>query len=270
MAIPKTIHYCWLSEDSYPELVLRCQKSWQRHLPHYHLQLWNTKTFDIHAHPWVSEAVQQKKWAFAADYIRLYALYHQGGIYLDCDVEILKPLNPLLPLPFFFGFENGSHRIEAAVMGAEAGNPLIGQCLEFYKDHHFIYQENSVDSIVLPKLMQSALKRKGIVLQEIHSINNFKYDEGIIPVFSQRFFSPKNYLNGQIEHSQDSFCIHHFESSWRAPYVQEMINKRRHYYQKYPYIIAKGLTYRMSLKKNVMELGISGTLKKLLQKIFHH
>jgi len=270
VAIPKIIHYCWLSEDPYPELVLRCQESWQRHLPHYHLQLWNAKTFDIHAHSWVNEAVQQKKWAFAADYIRLYAIYQQGGIYLDCDVEVLQSFDPLLSLPFFFGFENGSHRIEAAAFGAEAGNPLIGQCLEFYKEHPFFYQENSVDSIVLPKLMKEALERKEKKIHEIHSISEFQYNETVVPIFAQHFFSPKSYLDGKTATSPDSFCIHHFESSWRAPDVVQMIKKRRRYYQQYPRMMANVLTCWISLQKNIKELGILGSLKKLSQKFFKH
>jgi len=268
VAIPKIIHYCWLSEDPYPELVLRCQESWQRHLPHYRLQLWNTKTFDIQAHSWVNEAVQQKKWAFAADYIRLYAIYHHGGIYLDSDVEVLQSFDSLLSLPFFFGFENGSHRIEAAAFGAESGNPLIGQCLEVYKDRPFSYQENSADTIVLPRLMKEALGKKR--LHEIHSISEFQYNETVIPIFSQRFFSPKSYLEGQIATSPDSFCIHHFESSWRAPYVLQMIKKRQRYYQQYPRMIAHLLTCWISLQKNRKEFGVLGSLKKLLQKIFRH
>ena len=86
MSIPKIIHYCWLSGDPYPELVQFCMQSWKEKLPDYDFVLWDKSHFDIHSVPWVEQACSAKKWAFAADYIRLYALYNYGGIYLDSDV----------------------------------------------------------------------------------------------------------------------------------------------------------------------------------------
>ena len=43
---------------------------------------------------------------FAADYIRIYALYHYGGFYLDMDVEVVKPFDPYLCLTTMIGYEN--------------------------------------------------------------------------------------------------------------------------------------------------------------------
>lgn len=62
-------------------------------MPDYEIKLWNMETFDVSSAPvYVQEAVKARKWAFAADYIRMYALYTEGGIYLDSDVKILKDL----------------------------------------------------------------------------------------------------------------------------------------------------------------------------------
>ena len=106
MPMPKIIHYCWLSGEPYPELVQRCMQSWKEKLPDYEFMLWDMNRFDIHSVPWVEQACAAKKWAFAADYIRLYALYNYGGIYLDSDVEVLKSFDDLLELPYFFGREH--------------------------------------------------------------------------------------------------------------------------------------------------------------------
>ena len=103
--IPKTIHYCWFSGDPYPDLVKRCIRSWKRSLPDYKLRLWDVKSFDFDSVPFVKEAMAEKKYAFAADYIRLYALYTEGGIYLDSDVEVFKSFNSFLNNSFFTGTE---------------------------------------------------------------------------------------------------------------------------------------------------------------------
>ena len=81
--IPKRIHLCWLSGDPYPQKIQKCIDSWKVHLPDYEIMLWDLKRFDIAQVPWVEQAFRVKKYAFAADYIRLYALYNYGGIYLD-------------------------------------------------------------------------------------------------------------------------------------------------------------------------------------------
>ncbi|MBQ9639474.1 MAG: polysaccharide biosynthesis protein [Bacteroidales bacterium] len=141
--IPKTIHYCWFSGEQYPSLVQRCIKSWKRHLPCFTLRLWNRNSFDWNSVPFVSEALDAGKWAFAADYIRLYALYTEGGIYLDSDVEVLASLDEFLTNKAFMGTEpyvrDGQiyYDLECAVMGAEAHHPTLRACLDLYQSAHF-------------------------------------------------------------------------------------------------------------------------------------
>ena len=88
--IPKIIHYCWLSKDPIPKDMQMFIDGWYEKLPDYEFMLWDFNRFDIHSSQWVKEAFSKKKYAFAADYIRLYALYNYGGIYMDMDVEVLK------------------------------------------------------------------------------------------------------------------------------------------------------------------------------------
>ena len=111
--IPKIIHLCWLSNENYPTKIKQCIKSWEKYLPEYKIMLWDTKRFNLEESIWVKQAFEKKKYAFAADYIRFYALYNYGGIYLDSDVEILKSFDNLLQYPYFMGAEKAG-TIEAA------------------------------------------------------------------------------------------------------------------------------------------------------------
>src|SRR5690606_40794226 len=99
--IPKKIHFCWLSGDEYPDLIKKCVNTWKEKLPDYEFILWDTNRFDLDSNIWVKQAFETKKYAFAADYIRLYAVYNYGGIYLDTDVEVIKSFEDLLDLPYF-------------------------------------------------------------------------------------------------------------------------------------------------------------------------
>ena len=75
-------------------------------MPDYELKLWDTHNFDIeNSTPYVKEAFANRKWAFVADYIRLYALYTEGGIYLDSDVKVLKSFDGFLHHKFFTSME---------------------------------------------------------------------------------------------------------------------------------------------------------------------
>ena len=84
--IPKIIHWCWLSGDPYPPKIQACLDTWKKVLPDYEIILWDTNRFDVNSTPWTKQAFEVKKYPFVADYIRLYAIYNYGGIYLDSDV----------------------------------------------------------------------------------------------------------------------------------------------------------------------------------------
>lgn len=103
--IPKKIHYVWVGDKPKPELVLKCIASWKKHLPDYEIIEWGNDFLNTINNKYVQEATLAKKWAFVSDYIRLYALYHQGGIYLDTDVIVKANLDQFLTHDFFTSYE---------------------------------------------------------------------------------------------------------------------------------------------------------------------
>ena len=152
--IPKIIHYCWLSNDSYPEDFKRCIDTWKEKLPDYEFILWNFERFDIKSSLWVKQAFENKKYVFAADYIRLYAIYNYGGIYMDMDIEVLKPFDDILDSPIMIAYENDEKTgIEAGCFGAEKGDELIEKCLSYYENRSFIKDDGSFDDLPLPKII---------------------------------------------------------------------------------------------------------------------
>lgn len=156
--IPKVIHYCWLSGEKYPRLVRKCIKSWKKLLPDYEIKLWDANSFDFDSVPFVKEAFEKKKWAFVSDYIRLYALYTEGGIYLDSDVMIYKRFDDWHELNFFTGIETRTPQheqfwIEAAIMGAMPGNEMIYECMKHYESIHFIKADGNLDCTPAPDVI---------------------------------------------------------------------------------------------------------------------
>ena len=212
--IPKIIHYCWLSDDPYPQKIQKCLDSWHRVLPDYEFRLWNFDRFPKDKSMWVSQAFDSKKYAFAADYIRNYALYTEGGIYLDTDVEVVKSFDPLLHLPYFMGMESTTDDIEAAVMGSEAGNPVFKAMLDYYNNRSFIRTDGTFRTTPLPQLMSQRLF--GLYkIQPIAGISDFKTDEDTLCVFPSDYFSPIHLQTMRLRITDNTYAIHRFAASWR-------------------------------------------------------
>ena len=214
--IPKIIHLCWLSNNDYPPKIKRCLKSWQKYLPEYKIMLWDTKRFNLDESIWVKQAFTKKKYAFAADYIRFYALYNYGGIYLDSDVEVLKSFNDLLQLPYFMGAEKAG-TIEAAILGAEKGTEWIKICLDYYTDKTFIKQDSSLDIRKLPEIMVEELQKDKIIrylkVSEMKDIKKMDFQKEIL-VMPNEYFSPKIFDSREVLITPRTYAIHHYQNSW--------------------------------------------------------
>lgn len=214
--IPKIIHLCWLSNNDYPPKIKRCLQSWQKYLPEYKIMLWDTKRFNLDESIWVKQAFAKKKYAFAADYIRFYALYNYGGIYLDSDVEVLKSFNDLLQLPYFMGAEKAG-TIEAAILGAEKGTDWIKICLDYYTDKTFIKQDSSLDIRKLPEIMVDELEQFKPIhyldIGEMKNIKNMDFQKEIL-VMPNEYFSPKIFDSREVLVTPSTYAIHHYQNSW--------------------------------------------------------
>lgn len=221
--IPKIIHYCWLSKDPFPKETGAYIASWKKLLPDYEFRLWDLKRDNVGNKEWVRQAFEAKKYAFAADYIRLYALYHYGGIYLDTDVEVVRRFDNLLHLPYFVGTE-GNNWIEAAVFGAEKGAEWLQDILVYF-DKPFINSDGSYALITLPQVMNGIIEKKRKVIvankREIMEKADQNYSSHFY-LFEKDFFSPKNMGTGIITKTDNTYAIHHFAMSW-IPASQKFI-----------------------------------------------
>ena len=114
--IPKKLHYIWLSNDPMPLLPRICIDSWKRHCPDFEIVHWDMEKCRhiIESVPFVREAVEHSKWAFASDYIRLYAVYQEGGIYLDSDVYMYQSNDTVWVTNLYgFGWRNNYMLLDA-------------------------------------------------------------------------------------------------------------------------------------------------------------
>ena len=193
--IPKIIHYCWLSNDPIPKDLKKYMKSWKEKLYDYEFILWDLNRFDLNRSLWVKQA-------FAADYIRLYAVYNYGGIYMDMDVEVIKSFNDLLRNDYILGYE-AAKGLEAGVFGAPKKAPWVKEVLEYYTSKEFALPNGLYNDTPLPIIMDEVLNADYIT------------NKKIVPLPTD-FLTAKSYKTGKITITPNTYTIHHFAGSWKS------------------------------------------------------
>lgn len=205
--IPKTIHYCWFGGSPLPEMAKRCIASWKKYCPDYRIIEWNEKNFDINYNNYVREAYEAKKWAFVSDVARLYALVTMGGIYMDTDVEVIKPLDSLRQYEAVSGFESET-RIPTGLMACREGQELFSEFLGAYRYLHFKKEDGSFDLTTNVKRITDSCLKYGLSLdnktQTIRGFTLLPYD----------YLCPKNCETLEMHVTEHTLCIHHFDGSW--------------------------------------------------------
>ena len=206
--IPKIIHYCWFGRGEMPELAHKCIESWHKYMPDYQYKLWNEDVFDVTSVPYVKEAYECRKYAFVTDYVRLYALYTEGGIYMDTDVEVLKPYDDLLSLTAFTGYE-GSKFLPpvTGTMASIAGGEWVKEQLSAYDGIHFVQEGGVMDLTTNTSRISSVMKQGGFVQDGKKQVYK---DMHIFPV---EYFCPRQ-TTGEVLITENTYCDHHFMGSW--------------------------------------------------------
>ena len=207
--IPKKIHYCWFGRGPKPELALKCIESWKKWCPDYEIVEWNEDNFDINSNQYVKEAYEARKFAFVTDYVRLYAIYTVGGIYMDTDVMVLKSLDEYLSHEAFSGFETKT-KIQTGIMASEKGLAIVGELLKYYDDAVFIKPDGSLNLTTNVEIITEIMTLKGIVPNgEYQVVGGFAF-------YPQNVFCPDHKRLNDEKYMKDTATIHYFAGSWKS------------------------------------------------------
>lgn len=206
MSIPPIIHYCWFGKGPKSPVFEKCFASWKQFHPDWEIREWNEDHFDVISIPYVHEAYQHKKYAFVSDYVRLHALYQHGGVYMDTDVELIKPLTPLCSSDAFVGFET-SYRIATCLLAFSAGHSLLEEWMSLYQKRQFVVR-GRFDTTPNTAGLTALLQQYGL-----HLDGSYQKTAKGITVYPQDYFSPD--LHGEKADTTDNtYAIHWFDASW--------------------------------------------------------
>lgn len=215
--IPRTLHYCWFGNKPLPPLSVRCIESWNEHMSDYQIVRWDESNTDMRS-KYAQVCARTRKWAFLSDYVRFDVLHRHGGIYMDVDVEVLKPMDALLGKRLFLGWESRDW-INASVVGGEAGNPHLRALADLVESEALASRK----FVAVPQRITSYLTR----LQ--------KEAPEEVALYSPASFYPFHPWDetrpvGQLmvrDITADTFAIHHWQHSWKSKGWRHYI-KRAH------------------------------------------
>ncbi len=220
----KIIHYCWFGGKKIPRKVRKCINTWKKFLPDYEIKQWNENNFDINICPFVKEAYEKKKWAFVSDYARIYALYKEGGLYLDTDIKIIKDCSTILSKPMFMGYEDSGY-IGTAVIGVqEKENPYIKEIMNYYNTiEHF--NTDMMYNYANPVIISSILNKyeKTIDNNGVTVINNDIF------IYPRDYFFPISYNYAEKVFTDNTCMIHLFNATWTSRGERRSIYIYRHF-----------------------------------------
>lgn len=263
--IPKKLHYCWFGGAAKNDVIKKCMETWKKVLPDYDIREWSESDLFLFAeNSYVQQAYKSKKWAFVSDVYRLYALKSEGGIYLDTDVEIRKPLDPFLKNDFFIGSEkNGKFQgMGTAVIGACAGNDIICNMLSVYDKLEFIKDDGTIDYTPNTIRLERILRENGApkVYTETEAVK----------IKDKAMIYPIHYF---CVDDEKSFAVHHFTATWfddfkeRVKFILPWFGGKRLKLSKF---IQQKPDAAFELKKNekkLLELKVSKTRRWLLLEV---
>lgn len=206
--IPRIIHYCWFGHGEMPMMAKECIASWHKFMPNWQFKLWNEDGISINEIPYIKEAYEAQKYAFVSDYVRLWALCNEGGLYLDTDVKVFKSFDDLMAYKAFAGFEGSKHLpIGTCVMASEADGVWVKEQLGYYQDRHFIKEDGSFDLTTNVQFITAKMREQGFVQ------NGKEQDYKDLHVFPVEYFCPRK-TTGEYFRNENTYCEHLGLGSW--------------------------------------------------------
>ncbi len=234
MAIPKVIHYCWFGGNELPEKAVKCVESWRKYCPDWKIKEWNEKNYDVQKIPYIRDAYKEKKWAFVSDYARLDVVWQHGGIYLDTDVELIKPLDSLLEQEGFFALERQSLCINTGLgFGAVPENRVLGQLMELYENLSFYTEDGRLNLIACPRYSTDFFLKRGYQIKDAT-----QYCEEIF-IYGSEYFCPMDFNTGQMTITENTYGIHWYEASWFPESDKKIHDVEMRIRERYPERLAK-------------------------------
>lgn len=201
-----------------PKIAEKCIKSWKKYCPDYEIKRWDESNLDINKYQFAKDAYEAKKFAFASDVLRTDILYNEGGIYLDIDVELLKPIDELLKWELFVGFETSNLLNPGLIIGTMPKNEHLKNILDIYQNN--VFDVDKCKELTICKIYTNYFENLGLQSNNTtQKINNYIF-------FASEYFSPIDVITNKKRITKNTYSIHWYNASWYTP-KQKFLNRAK-------------------------------------------
>lgn len=193
LLIPKIFHRIWFGDRKMPDTYVEYGETWQKEHPDWKMILWtdesirditlqNQDIFNTVGHP-----------VLRADMARFELIYKFGGVYIDCDFECIKNIEPVLGGVEAFSAGEMPGIVSTAIMGCTPGNKV-------FKDLVDAIPQSMRENAHLPINYQTG---------PFFATKVLKGRDDIV-VFGANLFYP--YL--PLGPDSPAYAVHHFAGAW--------------------------------------------------------
>ena len=168
----------------------------------------------------MQQAYEAKRWAFVTDYVRLRALTELGGVYMDTDVEVVKPLDPYLKHEAFAGFEH-VERVQTGLLACRKDFPLFMDFMAYYDDASFLRPDGTPDVTTNVEILTGLCVKRGLVLND-----KYQVVDGLA-VYPREVFCPVDFDSKKLKKTRKTVTIHWFSGSWHTEEELEAMREEK-------------------------------------------
>lgn len=254
-SIPKIIHYVWVGPRELPDGDKRRVEEWRKLLPDWEIRAWGNEEVD-HGSRYLQQAYSVKAWNRVSDYTRMDALTRFGGVYLDTDVDILKPFDPLLGNQAFLGFQVSDEKIttsivNGAVFGARQGHWLPTEIRRRFNEE--MDGRADMGAFSGPGLLTKILRERGLT-----GYADAPIEIDHVTIYPKRFFYPYSWQETFSPDvvTDDTYAVHLWADSWvakspslKSRFKRQSLNALRKYFPGLTSAVSRTMTRRSNLTK---------------------
>lgn len=207
MLIPKILHCCWFGRGEQNDIILKCRDSWSRLMPDYTIKEWNETNTPLD-NAYCRAAMEKGLWSKVSNFVRLWALHQEGGIYVDTDMEVIKSFELFRTHECFLGFQHIEEIpgwVNNAILGSVAGHPFLHRCMTMTRE---IHQRSGVFELS-PRVITRVLKEMGLRAYGRQTV-------GGVTIFPVEYFYPYSWLEKFHPAciTNETVAIHYWNHSW--------------------------------------------------------
>lgn len=200
LLIPRVFHRIWLGHRLMPPEFVEYGQSWLRHHPGWKMKLWTEKNMI----PLTNQKIYNQAHSVVqkADIARYEILYRFGGVYIDCDFQSLRNIEPLLNEVSAFTASEAPGVLSIGIMGCIPGHPVFQELVEKLPESLNVNHNKSVVDQSGPGFFTAAAGNRSDIV-----------------VFGSALFYPYYWTerHRKGEFFPHAYAVHHWAGSWKQP-----------------------------------------------------